>query len=158
MTKEEFYYKGRNEPKWAFLGDLGIITYYIHHSIGSTYRDFMILLKLHSMGDFIKDDFMKKKIGSSYDNNKFQKFLNNGWVKVHRKRSGAKANYNIYRVTTKIDTIIKKFYRLLGDEEFIPETKRNPIFKDDFKGNKQYQKRVKDFNEELRERLRQQNN
>lgn len=157
MRLDDFYDKNRKERKVNFLGDFGVVMYFIKHRYSIKQGDLFLLFKLHSLpeGKFIKEDFKRGKIGMSYDNHKFQRMLNDDWIEVFRARSGSRSNFNVYRTTRKCNRMIERFYKLLLGEEFIPETPRaNPIFRKDFDGNKHYRTKIKNLNEELREKLR----
>lgn len=103
-----------------------VIRYFYKAKYGLNQADLDMLLFLYSESYFSKDKFIEFDELLSWDENRFDRLLRDGWIVVFRKRMGhRKALYELsYKGTRMITEIYKK---LNGDEIPVSES-YNPIF------------------------------
>ena len=79
----------------------------------------------------------------SWDVNRFDRMLRDGWIHVWRKRSGKQAT--LYELTYKTRRIIDTIYKKLNGEEI---SERNPLFNKNVSyTDKVYRNAIKKINE-----------
>jgi len=86
--------------------------------------DLELLIYFDCMEFFTKQDF---KIGSysySWDNRRWNRLLQEGWIVVWRKRNRTTQKYHIYKISFKCKQLIARMYRIMLGQEDIPTTKR----------------------------------
>ena len=115
------------------------------------FADLEMLLFLHGEGLFTKTDFNEFEKLMSWDSDRFNYLLRDGWIIVWRKRMGNETT--LYEVSYKSKRIIGHVYKILNKEETISEDRRrNPIFKKDapYK-DKLYRSIIKRMNESIKQ-------
>ena len=66
----------------------------------------------------------------SWNNRRWNKLIQNDWVKVWRYRNRTTQKYNIYKVSFKGKQLIQRIYRIMLGEDDIPiSERRNSIMK-----------------------------
>jgi len=92
--------------------------------------DLELLIYLDCVDLFTIKDFKMGSYSYSWDNRRWNKLIQNGWIVVWRHRNRTTQKYNIYKVSFKGKTLIQRIYRMLLGEEDIPtSTRRNKIMK-----------------------------
>ena len=92
--------------------------------------DLELLIYLDCMDLFSKQDFKTGSYSYSWDNRRWNRLLQEGWIEVWRKRNHTTQKYNIYKVSFQCKQLILRIYRIILGEEDIPtSTRRNKIMK-----------------------------
>tara|TARA_R100001591_G_scaffold19518_4_gene26893 strand:- start:117 stop:590 length:474 start_codon:yes stop_codon:yes gene_type:complete len=113
----------RKQPTNDYLKYWRVIRYWVKAKYGLTTPDLEMLLFLYSEQLFKKTDFKEYEELMSWDVNRFDRLLRDGWIHVWRKRSGKQAT--LYELTYKTRRIIDTIYKKLNGEEI---SERNPLF------------------------------
>ena len=114
-----------------------------------------MLLFLYSEDYFSKDKFNEFDELLSWNVNRFDKLLRDGWIEVFRKRAGK--TKGLYELSYKAKRMINSIYKKLNGEE-IPSSEHNPIFHRNVKyTDKVYRNFIKEMNKtiKLQQRLSQ---
>lgn len=93
--------------------------------------DFEFLMTLHHLRRFTRKQFEENLLLYAWDDKRWSRFLNDGWIVKYRdvdmsKRQGAK-----YKATRKLDGMMNKVYRIMLGKEDIPVTHQNPFYRGD---------------------------
>tara|TARA_B110000977_G_scaffold179125_1_gene237425 strand:- start:7535 stop:7966 length:432 start_codon:yes stop_codon:yes gene_type:complete len=127
-----------------------VIRYFIKSKYGLTQADLDILLFLYSEKYFSKDRFDEFDELLSWDINRFDKLLRDGWVEVFRK--AAKNKKGIYQLSYKTVRIISGIYNKLEGKEIPTSSSFNPMFaKNVSYTDKVYRNFIIELNKEIRE-------
>ena len=140
----------RKEPTHDYLKYWRIIRYWVKATYGLTTPDLEMLLFLYSEHLFKKSDFKEYEEIMSWDINRFDRLLRDGWIHVWRKRKGSEAT--LYELTYKTKRIIDTIYKKLTGEEL---SERNPLFNKNVSyADKVYRNAIKKLNESIKQRRR----
>jgi len=140
----------RKEPTHDYLKYWRIIRYWVKATYGLTTPDLEMLLFLYSEHLFKKSDFKEYEEIMSWDINRFDRLLRDGWIHVWRKRKGSEAT--LYELTYKTKRIIDTIYKKLNGEEI---SERNPLFNKNVSyADKVYRNAIKKLNESIKQRRR----
>ena len=83
-----------------------------------------------NMDMFSKHDFEIGTYSYSWNNRRWNKLLQKGWIVVWRHNNRTTQKYNIYKVSFKCKQLIQRMYRIMLGEEDIPTSeRRNKIMK-----------------------------
>jgi hypothetical protein len=145
----------RKEPKHDFLKYLRVARYWVKKNYDLSLADLEMLLFLYSERLFTKEKFKEYMRLFKWDNNKFYKLKNKGYISVWRKHNSYKGRAALYEVSHQGKRIITGFYSKLAWEEIYAETGRNnAIFKKDASyTDNMYKDAILNINEEIKERL-----
>lgn len=89
-----------------------------------------LLIYLDCMDMFSKHDFEIGTYSYSWNNRRWNKLLQDGWIVVWRHNNRTTQKYNIYKVSFKCKQLIQRMYRIMLGEEDIPTSeRRNKIMK-----------------------------
>lgn len=148
MTKREVYNPQRGERSIDFLYGIRVVRQYFCRKYDIYQGDFELLLDLHAIKKFRRQDFENGTITLTWDKNRWKRMLDDGWIKVHRERSAKKGrNYKIYSLTFEAKNRIEYFYKIICGEKPIPEaTQHNPIMKEETYQDKRYAAAIRAFN------------
>ena len=92
--------------------------------------DLELIIYLECLEYFSKQDFKMGVYSYSWDNNRWNRLLKEGWIVVWRNRNRTTQKYNIYKISLKGKSLINRIYRIMANEENIPtSTQRNSIMK-----------------------------
>ena len=95
-----------------------------------TDADLELLIYLDCIDLFTRHDFEQGSYSYSWDNRRWNKLLQNEWIKVWRHRNRTTQKYNIYKVSFKFKQLINRIYKIMLGEENIPTSeRRNTIIK-----------------------------
>jgi len=86
--------------------------------------DLELLIYFDCMGNFTKQDFKIGTYSYSWNNRRWNKLLQDGWIVVWRNRNHTTQKYNIYQVSFKCKQLIARMYRIMLGEEDIPTSGR----------------------------------
>lgn len=128
-----------------------VIRYFIKAKYNLTQADLDILFFLYSESYFSKDKFEEFDELLSWNINRFDNLLRDGWIEVFRKRSGkTKA---LYQLSYKAVRLISSTYKKLEGEEIPTSQSANPMFaKNVSYSDKVYRNFVIEMNKMLREK------
>ena len=132
-----------------------VIRYYVKAKYNISTGELDMLLFLYSEDYFSKDKFNEFDELLSWNVNRFDKLLRDGWIEVFRKREGK--TKGLYELSYKSKRMINSIYKKLNGEE-IPSSEHNPIFHRNVKyTDKVYRNFIKDMNKtiKLQQRLSQ---
>ena len=88
----------------------------------------------------------------SWDVNRFDKLLRDGWIHVWRRKSGKETT--LYELTYKAKRLVNLIYRKLNGEEIGEDHRTNPLFRNDASYmDKIYRNSIKKLNEERKNLL-----
>jgi len=145
-------YYGR-DTKYDFLKNWGMIRKWaIYHYGLKSSADVDMLLFLYSEKLFTRSKFNEYASFMSWDRNRFDRLLRDGFISIWRKRRSGE--YNIYELSFQSKKMIASMYRKLIGLEPFPETpRRNKVMKP----TASYSERmlahaIRRFNSEFKER------
>ena len=137
----------RKEPTNDYLKYWRVIRYWVKAKYGLTTPDLEMLLFLYSEQLFNKTDFKEYEELMSWDVNRFDRMLRDGWIHVWRKRKGNQAT--LYELTYKTRRIVDTIYKKLNGEEI---SERNPLFNKNVSyTDKVYRNAIKKINESTKQ-------
>jgi hypothetical protein len=85
----------------------------------------------------------------SWDNRRWNRLIQNEWIKVWRHHNRTTQKYNIYKVSFKGKTLIQRMYRIMLGEEDIPSSKRrNTIMRGETYTDKVLKTSIKNVNKD----------
>lgn len=136
----------RKQPTYDYLKYFRIVRYWAKRTHGVGLADIEMLFFLYSEKLFKRTDFNEYEEIFSWDVNRFQALLSDGWISVWRKPKGSEAS--LYEVSYKGKRLMVSIYKKLSGEEKISETaQKNPIFKKDSPyTDKVYRRAIKEMN------------
>ena len=111
--------------------------------------DLELLIYFDCMDLFTKHDFEIGTYSYSWDNRRWNKLIQNDWIKVWRHRNRTTQKYNIYKVSFKGKQLISRIYRIMLGEDDIPTSeRRNTIMKGGTYMNKVLQTSINHVNKD----------
>ena len=147
MERKTFYNDRRKERAIDFLADYRVVRRYFCRKHDLNQGDFEFLVKLHSLGTFLRQDFKNNVHTLAWDHKRWDRMYGE-WVVVYRERKPSEGRkYRIYTISNKAKTMVEDCYRILCGEKAIPEVKQfNPIMAEESYEDKRYAKAIKAFN------------
>lgn len=140
----------RIEPSHDYLKYWRIIRYWVKATYNLTTPDLEMLLFLYSEHLFKKKDFKEYEEIMSWDVNRVDRLLRDGWIHVWRKRRGSETA--LYELTYKSKRIIDTIYKKLNGQEI---SERNPLFNKNVSySDKVYRNAIKKLNESIKQQQR----
>ncbi len=126
-----------------------VVRYFIKSKYGLTTAELETLLFLNSESYFGKDKFKEFNELCSWDINRFDRLLRDGWLEVFRKREGNKKT--IYKLSFKSKKVIGSVYNKLNGDEIPSTSNNNPLFKRNVSySDKVYRNMIKEMNKQIR--------
>ncbi len=118
------------------------------HNISSADLDMMIFL--YSERLFTRKSFLDFAMTMSWDSNRFNRMLADGWISIWRKRNGQEAT--LYELSFKGKKLVTSVYNKLNGREKISENyQNNPMYaKNASYTNKRYRRIVEKMNDPKR--------
>ena len=141
--------------KFNYLKYWRVIRYYTKAKYGIGTGELDMLLFLYSEEYFSKGKFNEFDELLSWNVNRFDKLLRDGWIDIFRKRAGK--TKGLYQLSYKSKRMLDSIYKKLNGEE-IPSSEHNPIFHRNVKyTDKVYRNFIKEMNKtiKLQQRLSQ---
>jgi hypothetical protein len=130
-----------------------VIRYFIKQKYGLTTGDLDMLLFLYSEDIFSKEKFKEFDNILSWDEDRFDRLLRDGWIEVFRRRR--KKFKTLYGLTFKTQRVISSIYKKLSGEEIPTDMSNNPIFAKNVKlSDTIYKKMIISMNESIRQQRR----
>ena len=130
-----------------------VIRYFIKQKYGLTTGDLDMLLFLYSEDIFSKEKFEEFDNLLSWDEDRFDRLLRDGWIEVFRRRR--KKFKTLYGLTFKTQRVISSIYKKLSGEEIPMAQTSNPIFAKNVKfTDKVYRKMIIEMNDTIRQQRR----
>lgn len=118
------------------------------HEISSADLDMMLFLYSEKL--FTRDCFYDFSMTMSWDRERFNRMLKDGWVSVWRKRTATQAT--LYELSFKGKRLVRSVYKKLNGEERLSDNyQNNPMFaKNASYTNKRYRRIIKKMNDPTR--------
>ena len=130
-----------------------VIRYFILQKYGLTTADLDMLLFLYSEDIFSKAKFEEFDNLLSWDVDRFDRLLRDGWIEVFRRNP--KKFKTLYGLSFKTQRVINGIYKKLSGEEIPTSQSSNPIFAKNVKfSDKVYKKMIIEMNESIRQQRR----
>jgi len=130
-----------------------VIRYFIKSKYGLTTSDLDMLLFLYSEDIFSKEKFDEFDSLLSWNEDRFDRLLRDGWIEVFRKRR--KKHKSLYGLTFKSQRVISSVYKKLSGEEIPTSLNNNPIFVKNVKySDKAYRNMILEMNKLRRQQQR----
>ena len=130
-----------------------VIRYFIKSKYGLTTSDLDMLLFLYSEDIFSKEKFDEFDSLLSWNEDRFDRLLRDGWIEVFRKRR--KKHKSLYGLTFKSQRVISSVYKKLSGEEIPTSLNNNPIYVKNVKySDKAYRKMILEMNHLRRQQQR----
>tara|TARA_R110002020_G_scaffold325482_4_gene541069 strand:- start:400 stop:834 length:435 start_codon:yes stop_codon:yes gene_type:complete len=104
-----------------------VIRYFIKSKYNLTQADLDILIFLFDESYFSKDKFKEFDELLSWNVNRFDNLLRDGWIEVFRKYDGKRKG--LYVLSYKTNRLIASIYKKLSGEEIPTSPSANPMFK-----------------------------
>ena len=141
--------KNKFTPSHDYLKYWRVIRYWVKAKYKIGTPDIDMLLFLYSEDIFNKTKFNEFEELMSWDVNRFDQLLKNGWVHVWRKKRGKETT--LYELTYKAKRLVNLIYRKLNGEEIGEDHRTNPLFRKDASFmDKVYRLSIIKINEEIK--------
>ncbi len=145
MDRSDFAQRG--ELKVDFLKYYRLVSRWACTNYDLGVADLELLFYLDPIKYFTIEDFKKGTLYYSWDKERFYRLQRNGWIEKIHKGVGRRGDHNKYKVSQKGKLLINRIYRILINEEDLPESaKRNKIMKRNRYIDKVYSQAIKKFN------------
>lgn len=127
-----------------------VIRQYIKVKYGLTQSDLDLILFLNSEGYFNKDKFEEFDRILSWEVQRFDRLLRDGWIEVFRKRQGRIKG--LYTLSYKAKRVVTSIYKKLNGDEMPTSPSQNPMFlKNVSYTDKRYREAIINMNEFIRQ-------
>ena len=127
-----------------------VVRYFIKAKYNLSQADLDIILFLYSEKYFSKDKFAEFDKLISWNVNRFDNLLRDGWIEVFRKYDGKKKG--VYQLSYKAKRVVSSIYKKLSGEEIPTSLSSNPLFaKNVSYSDKVYRSMIKEMNEFIRQ-------
>tara|TARA_R110000803_G_scaffold210203_1_gene281413 strand:+ start:2985 stop:3431 length:447 start_codon:yes stop_codon:yes gene_type:complete len=111
--------------------------------------DLELLIYLEDMEYFSKEDFKQGAYSYSWDNRRWNRLLQEGWIVVWRHRNRTTIKYSIYNVSFKLKQLTASIYRIMLGEDDIPiSERRNKIMRGETYTDKVMRTAVRNVNKD----------
>lgn len=136
--------------KLNYLKYWRVIRYFIKSKYQLTQADLDILLFLYDEEYFSKDKFNEFDELLSWNVNRFDQLLKNGWIEVFRKYN--RKQKALYKLSYKAVRVIVSIYNKLSGEEIPTSQSANPMFARNVSyTDKVYRNMIKEMNKKIKE-------
>ena len=127
-----------------------VVRYFIKAKYNLSQADLDIILFLYSEKYFSKDKFAEFDKLISWNVNRFDNLLRDGWIEVFRKYDVKKKG--VYQLSYKAKRVVSSIYKKLSGEEIPTSLSSNPLFaKNVSYSDKVYRSMIKEMNEFIRQ-------
>jgi len=127
-----------------------VIRYFVKAKYEVSTGDLDVLLFLYSEKYFGKEKFQEFDELLSWDKNRFDQLLKNGWIEVFRKRVGK--NKTLYSLSFKANRMIHSIYEKLNGAAIPESSTSNPMFKSNVSyTDKVYRNMIVEMNKFIRQ-------
>ena len=143
----------RIEPNNDYLKYYRVVRGWAKAKYGLGTADLEMLYFLHSEQVFKKENFKEYEQMMSWDKNRFQRLLREGWIQTWRE--GRRGQAALYDISHKGRAVVNTIYRKLNGQEIAETQIGNPLFKTDVTYmRKIYRNAVREMNKFIRQRRR----
>ena len=140
----------RTPPPNDYLKYWRVVRYIVKAKYNIGTADLDMLLFLYSEKYFSKDKFDEFDELMSWDENRFDRLLADGWINVFRKKEGNRRT--VYEISYKGRRMIGSIYKKLNGEEIPESPSVNPLFlKNVSYMDKVYRNYIKEMNAFIRQ-------
>ena len=147
MERKDFYNDRRKERRIDFLADYRVVRKYFCKKYELGQAEFEFLLKLHSLGTFLRQDFEENRHTMAWQRELWDLLLHKHIIVYRERKPSEGRNYKIYTISKPTKYMIEDMYKILCGEKPIPETPRhNPIMYERSYNDKRYAKAIRAFN------------
>lgn len=116
------------------LRDLQLLKYYRvvrrwfckHYELNEA--DLELLIYFDCIGIFTRNDFVKGTYIYSWDKHRWERLVRDGWIVIYTHRNRTTIKYNKYKVSTKCKLIINRIYKILLNQEDLPQVKNKETY------------------------------
>lgn len=130
-----------------------VISYYFKSKHELTSAELDVILFLYSEKYFDKGKFREFNELLTWDRNRFEKLIENGWIVIFRTRLRGKKN--VYQLSDKAINMCKDIYRKLNGEEIPVSLSENAMFKKNVSYfDKVYRNMIKQMNSAIKQQRR----
>lgn len=141
--------KDKFTPSHDYMKYWRVIRYWVKAKYKIGTPDIDMLLFLYSEDIFNKTKFNEFDELMSWNVNRFDQLLKNGWIHVWRKKRGKETT--LYELTYKAKRLVNLIYRKLNGEEIGEDHRTNPLFRNDASFmDKVYRQSIIKLNEEIK--------
>ncbi len=127
-----------------------VIRYFIKSKYNLSTAEIEMLLFLYSEDIFTKKKFEEFNKLLSWDKNRFDKLVKEGWIEIFKKRKVS--TRSIFQLSFKSQRMIDSIYKKLSGEEIPTQERGNPIFKKNVKyTDKVYKQMIIEMNKSIRQ-------
>ena len=145
MDRDDFVKRG--EVKVDFLKYYRLVSRWACKQYELSISDLELLFYLDPIKYFTIKDFQNGTLYYHWDRQRFYRLQREGWVEKIHKGNGRLGDHNKYKVTMRGKRMINRIYKILIDQEDIPEdAKRSKIAKRDNYVDKVYSQAISKFN------------
>lgn len=145
MDRNDFVKRG--EVKVDFLKYYRLVSRWACKQYELSISDLELLFYLDPIKYFTIKDFQNGTLYYHWDRQRFYRLQREGWVEKIHKGNGRLGDHNKYKVTMRGKRMINRIYKILIDQEDIPEdAKRSKIAKRDNYVDKVYSQAISKFN------------
>lgn len=139
--------KVRRAQSNNFLKYWRVVRYWALRKYGISVEKLEVLLYLYDIPLFTRSDFKRFEGLLTWDKNRMNDYIEEGYIGVWRDHVGYKKQAKMYELTTKSKRICNEVYKKLTQEAAIPETKQNnPIFVGNGYADRMYRKLIIQMN------------
>lgn len=141
----------RKEVVEDYLKYFRVVRQWAKSKHGISTGDLDMMLFLYSERLFTRDCFNEFAMTMSWDANRFNRMLKDGWVIIWRKRSGNESN--LYELSFKGKRLVTSVYNKLNGREPLSEnSQKNPMFAANASyTDKRYRRIIKKMNNSTRQ-------
>lgn len=131
-----------------------VIRYFYKAKYGLNQADLDMLLFLYSESYFSKDKFIEFDELLSWDEDRFDRLLRDGWIVVFRKRMGHRKA--LYELSYKGTRLVTEIYKKLNGDEIPVSSSYNPMFQKNVSySDKVYRNMIVQMNAAIRQQRHQ---
>lgn len=131
-----------------------VIRYFYKAKYGLNQADLDMLLFLYSESYFSKNKFIEFDELLSWDEDRFDRLLRDGWIVVFRKRMGHRKA--LYELSYKGTRLVTEIYKKLNGDEIPVSTSYNPMFQKNVSySDKVYRNMIVQMNAAIRQQRHQ---
>ena len=137
-------------PKMDYLKFWRVIRYFIKAKYGLSQSDLDVVLFLYTESYFDKAKFKEFDRLLSWDINRFNRLLKEGWIVVFRKGSGRRKS--LYELSYKGKRVVNSIYKKLSGEEIPTTQSSKPMYaKNVSYSDKVYRQMIEEMNAATRQ-------
>ena len=110
-----------------------------------TDADLELLVYLDCKSRFTRNEFIEGVYTYSWDKNRWERLIKDGWIDVWRHRNRTTIKYSIYKTSFKCSQLISRIYRIMLAQEDLPTSERSVFYNNKSYTDKVYNKAIDDM-------------